>query len=587
MRRAVWSAAVAASLAAAVFLALRLDVGRALETRSHDGRPLQFVALPAPEAALETWGSGDVDAIAITPDAIVTAGGAGVLRGDTPLPGLPTRRATAVASWRGEIVTALAAGGWFRRAGDHWEEARSGYGRLEVRTLVETPAGELLIGARQGLFRIAWGSPRLERLATVPVRTIALLPGALLAGGEDGLVRIEASRVLTVQTPDPWIETVAISGDETVMLTASGLARGPLGAIRPVSGALEAASLALHEGAAYTIDGRSPVVRRLADGRTHEELLPSTPRRLLTAGGTLFADSEAGLFTRSARGWELLRARDRSLPGSAHVGALAWFRSHVVAGLFDGGLLTFGENGAWRQVPGSSAWGVNALLPAGGALYVASLRGAARLEGETLRPIEGPGAAFSLATTRDGVAIGYGKGVLLPGTHLLSAFHGLPGNQALALAAGPELFVGTPSGLGAISGSRVRWRVTAGEGKLPNPWVTALAFSGDALYVGTYGGGLVRRSVRAGKPSFAPFVETEGMKVNTGCLVEAGGRVWAGTDGGGLLRLSADRARFVPVAVVLPSPHVTALLPTPGALYIGTDEGIARLPLTTTEVASE
>jgi ligand-binding sensor domain-containing protein len=229
---------------------------------------------------------------------------------------------------------------------------------------------------------------------------------------------------------------------------------------------------------------------------------------------------------------------------------------------------------------------VNALLPAGGVLYVASLRGAARFDGQRLTPIEGPGAAFSLAATRDGVAIGYGQGVLLPGSTLLSAFHGLPGNQAVALAAGESLFVGTPSGLGAMDGRRVRWRVTSADGRLPHPWVTALAVAADGLYVGTYGGGLTRRAKANGitRPfadpaHYQPFEETADLKVNPGCLVEAGGRIYAGTDGRGLWELSADRTRFEPMRLPLPSPRVTALVADDHALWIGTDEGIARLPL--------
>ncbi len=67
--------------------------------------------------------------------------------------------------------------------------------------------------------------------------------------------------------------------------------------------------------------------------------------------------------------------------------------------------------------------------------------------------------------------------------------------------------------------------------------------------------------------------------MNTGCLVEAAGRLYLGTDGRGLWRLSADGARFEPIRAQLPSPRVTALLEGPGALYVGTDEGLARIPL--------
>jgi hypothetical protein len=342
-----------------------------------------------------------------------------------------------------------------------------------------------------------------------------------------------------------------------------------------------------HEGAfwAVTAPAAATVRRRDAGGRLSQEALPGLVRRLMTAEGTLFADTDRGLFRRATAGWTPAVARLPALPpGSSHVTALALVGPRLVAGFFDGGLavLPIGSRSLdWQPVPGSSAWGVNALLPAGGVLYVASLRGAARFDGTRLQAIEGPGAAFSLAATSEGVAIGYGQGVLLPGSRLLSAFHGLPGNQALALASGPSLFVGTPSGLGALEGRHVRWRVTSGEGRLPHSWVTALAVSGDTLFVGTYGGGVARRTAGGAGDAgrYEAFPETEGLKVNTGCLAEADGRIYAGTDGRGLLRLSLDRRRFEPLALPLPSPRVTALLPVSGALYVGTDEGLARIPL--------
>lgn len=261
-----------------------------------------------------------------------------------------------------------------------------------------------------------------------------------------------------------------------------------------------------------------------------------------------------------------------------------------MAGTFDGGLLVSdaGDPPRWRVVPGAEAWGINALLAAGGELYVASLRGAARFDGARLRPIEGPGAAFALAPTDDGVAIGYAQGVRLPGASLLSAFHGLPGNQVLALAASRELLVGTPSGLGALRGRRVAWRVAAGESKLPHPWVTALVSDDEGQLIGTYGGGLARRVpglsgvTRGGLADdarYEAFPETEGLKVSAGCLLRARGRLYAGTDGAGLWRSSADGSRFEPLSLLLPSPRVTALAASADTLFVGTDEGLVRVPL--------
>ncbi|MBK8594863.1 MAG: hypothetical protein IPN83_04615 [Holophagales bacterium] len=158
--------------------------------------------------------------------------------------------------------------------------------------------------------------------------------------------------------------------------------------------------------------------------------------------------------------------------------ALAADGSHLYLGFFDGALAVADPRGAplsAKALLSGEAWGVNAILPLGGVVYAATLRGAFRIADGKARPIEGAGAAFSLAATGSGLAIGYGQGVLLPGPRLLSAYHGLPGNQAYALAAsGEALWVGTPTGLGRVEGRRVTERVLPGEGKLPHPWVTAL-----------------------------------------------------------------------------------------------------------------
>ena len=602
-RSALLAVVLFAVLAGTVaFWSLRSSVRQALDARVPTGRPLQSVA-SVDERRLETWGDATVRAAAITTSGLLTAGGSGVREagGRDLSAGLPTLRAAALVAWRREPVVALEAGGLFRRRAGHWEEMRSGWGVLHVRALCETPSGELLLAAREGLFRAAWGATTIERLDTHPARAVAQGAGFLVAGGEDGLFRVETGRTTRVETPDPWVEAVGLLDDELVAATAAGLVHGPPGGrLEPVPGGQDVAFGTIHDGGFWGVSARplDAVLRYQPGGRLGEERLPSIVHQVMTAGGELLADTDDGLFRRDDTGWRRLAPRPAALPpGRAHVGALAWLSDRLVAGFFDGGLAiadvaSWRDTGsvakglAWRAVPGAHAWGVNALLPAGGVLYVASLRGAARFDGQRLTPIDGPGAAFSLAATREGVAIGYGQGVLLPGSTLLSAFHGLPGNQAVALAAGESLFVGTPSGLGAMDGRRVLWRVTSADGRLPHPWVTALAVAEDGLYVGTYGGGVTRRAKAdgAGRPladaaRYLPFAETADLKVNPGCLVEAGGRIYAGTDGRGLWELSPDRARFEPLRVPLPSPRVTALVADDHALWIGTDEGIARLPL--------
>jgi hypothetical protein len=571
-----------ALLAAAGFWKLGRDVERSLATLGRDERPLEFVALAVSGEPLPHWGGEEVSAVAWSESGLVAAGASGVFARPGSLDaGLPTLRASAVATWRGRLVAALAAGGFFRRVDGRWQEGRSGFGTLHVRALLETEGGELLLGAREGLFRTAWGATRLERLEGHPVRALAAGPGFVLAGGEEGLRRLAGRSAREIPTPDPWIESVAELHGRVVAVTAAGLASG-VDTLTPVPGGEATVSGVVSRDRFVALAETGDALRRFdAAGRFTEELLPASTRRLFAVGEVLVADTESGLLRRDGEGWVEALPRPPALPWpQAHVGALAWLGERLVAGRFDGGLAvaTPGTAGlGWRGVRGSATWGVNALLPAGGALYVASLRGAARFDGRVIRAIEGPGAAFSLASTPEGVVIGYAQGVLLPGQKLLSAFHGLPGNQATALAGGTSLFVGTPSGLGSIRARRVAWRVTPGEGKLPHPWVTALLEGADGLYVGTYGGGVARR-VESGR--FAFFEETRGLKVAAGAIVEAEGRLFLGTEGQGLFRLSRDGKRFERVHAALPSSHVTALLPAPGALFVGTDEGLARLPLT-------
>jgi ligand-binding sensor domain-containing protein len=584
----------ALGLGLGTYLKLRHDLGRALEGPLRTSAPLQFVPLARVSQPLTRWGGGEVEGVAFTSGALLTAGGFGVRdgKGDLGL-SLPTLRATALTSWRDHAALGLASGGLFLFREGQWEELRSGFGILHVRALLESPGGELWIGAREGLFRAAWGAASLDRVDAAPVKAITLgTGGAVIAGGEEGLRRVEGLRVAPVATPDPWIEWVGASGAELAVVTPLGLARGPAeGALAPVPGG-EDVRAAAWLGAQLFAVAQGRLLRFETGGHASEEFLTAPAGRVFASNGVLFVDTDHGLFRRGPSGWALARPRPEALPpGPSHINALAQLQSRLVVGLFNGGL-AMGEASPgqaqtvhWSSVPGSVAWGVNALLNGGGSLYVASLRGASRFDGQRLRPLDGgaAGAAFSLAPTGGGVAVGFGQGVALPNGRFLSAFHGLPGNQALALAAGEQLFVGTPTGLGAIAGNRVLWRVTVGEGKLPHPWITALHLIGDDLFIGTYGGGVARRRASQANPKgpgqFEAFPETEGFKVNTGCLVEAGGRLYLGTDGKGLFRLSADGQRFLPVRVPLPSPRITAILPGPGALYVGTDEGLARLNL--------
>ena len=166
------------------------------------------------------------------------------------------------------------------------------------------------------------------------------------------------------------------------------------------------------------------------------------------------------------------------------------------------------------------------------------------------KPIEGPGAAFSLAATPR------------RRRHRLRAGRAAArGDAAVRLPRPPGKPGAGPGRSGARSTSarrrawvpsrarRVVWRVTAGEGKLPHPWVTALRArtrTAARRHLGRRPRGAQRRrradaAARAAGPLGQSFAETEGLKISPARSASASGRAWAGTDGDGLWRRSRDR----------------------------------------------
>lgn len=602
--------AVAFALAAALAVAwlafgrLRGAVRSAADpARTEEGRarPLAFSPPARPGAALEIVSDPSVLSAAASRGLLWTGGGSGLTDGTRtydPGSGLPSLRVSAVAPWRNDLVFALEAGGWGRVTDAGLELASTGWGGLEVRALAESEAGELLVGARQGLFLAPYASGSLQRLSDDPVRAIALLPGGFAAaGGEKGLkvVALSGSGSRPVATPDPWIDSLGWDGKRLWASTPLGSCLGEIGEsprLEPHPRGDGVRNGVLFGGAWWGLADGGRIAALREGGVRSEEPSPEGIRRLLAAGGLLLGDAPSGLHRKEPGGWALLRKAPRGALPLPHVNALAVSGARIVLGFFDGGVAE-GEPGLpgapfdLRPLSGREAWGVNALWPAGDAIWAATLRGVFRLRGGRVEPVEGPGAAYSLAQTASGMALGYGQGVALPGRRLLSAFHGLPGNQAYALAParrGDALWVGTPTGLGRIENARVTARALPGEGKLPHPWVTALLDAAPGLVVATWGGGVAVRTGEGASERWSRFPETERLRVNAGAIAAGpDGRIWIGTQGEGLWRSDLALSRFERLDLPLPSRNVYSLAffpaDRPDTLFAGTDEGLVRIPV--------
>lgn len=551
---------------------------------------------------VECWGGSSVEALAFIKGELYTGGGFGIASPSGLLKGLPTLSIATLQSWRGKLVAAPSKGGLFLRQDGAWQEALCAFGTLHVRALLEGPGGELYIGAQEGLFRTLWQSNRMERLDDFPVRSLTLLEnGLVLAGGEKGLRLQEGQGPKSLPCPDPWVNWVGSHGKQILALTAKGLVGGhPDSPLKSLKQSLDIQSVIQIGAQLYFIESERLFKLDLQSLNAPRmgEIFPNAPaKKLFAHQGQLFLDTPDGLYLQQAGHMQRVRTRMSGLPGSAFVNALAPCPAFsgsaqdetgsLAIGLFDGGLLLAqpkDHSFEFQKPPSAPTWGINALQAQGRELLIASLRGAYRYDGREFKPLsEASGAAFCFCQGREGLFIGYGQGLWTAENRMISAFHGLPGNQTLALCATPDqperMFVGSPSGLGLLENGRVIWRNLPGDGSLPHPWVTNVTLHQNTLFVGTYGGGLTRATLKPGGSlgRFEHLPESAGMKINPHCLLEAGKTLYLGTDNQGLYRLNPSQNRFEPVKVQLPSPRITALMQQGQWIYIGTDEGLARI----------
>lgn len=172
----------------------------------------------------------------------------------------------------------------------------------------------------------------------------------------------------------------------------------------------------------------------------------------------------------------------------------------------------------------------------------------------------------------------------------IDVMDGLPANATSALALDQEgyLWIGTRDGLARYDGIGYRtYRYVPGdEGSLQGNYVFALwVDSKNRVWVGTEGKGLSmldtdRRAFRHYRPDTHPLITNGDVMA---VIEDRRGNIWFGTYGGGLYRIDKQGGltRFSPKPGndhSLPSENVVSLaIDEAGALWVGTDNGLARL----------
>ena len=259
-------------------------------------------------------------------------------------------------------------------------------------------------------------------------------------------------------------------------------------------------------------------------------------------------------------------------------------------GYFDRGLdLLASDNGRARHVEDEHVFCVNRIFidSKTGAVDVATANGLVRFDNS--------GSVQQILTHADGLiadhvtdVVAYRGGIALAtpagltfldsgGARSMYAFHGLVSNHVYALgASGDELMAGTLGGLSLLNKGDITANFTTTTSNLKHNWITAVVPVGLEWMVGTYGAGIFGLD-RSGR--FNSFETGSGpFEVNPNAMLATTSHVLAGTLGEGLYLYDRQSGRWSVIRDGLPSLNVTALTEANGYIYIGTDNGLVRIP---------
>lgn len=157
------------------------------------------------------------------------------------------------------------------------------------------------------------------------------------------------------------------------------------------------------------------------------------------------------------------------------------------------------------------------------------------------------------------------------------AFQGLVNNHVYTVAqTNSTLLAGTLGGVSLLKNAVVQNSFTTANSNLTQNWITASSVVGDAIFLGTYGSGVVRVDSRYSVEGYREFSKKR-VEINANAMLATPGAVYAGTAGQGLAFLPKGEQRWRFWTAGLPSTNVTALATDGGNLYIGTDNGLVRI----------
>jgi len=492
-------------------------------------------------------------------------------------------------------------GSSFRQIVAHKPEARA------ITSMLPVASGHLLFGTKKrGV--LLYDGKHIEvlhpLLDAVHVTALAGSESDLWVATLDrGVLHFHAGQIDSFSEqqglPDPQVQSLAISGDTTYVGTATGVAVFQSGRFaRVLVPGVLVTSLLVTPGVLYVGSEDQGVLPITLTGRHPNSPVGNSSqltevRQTFLSGNSVYAVARDGVFRLAphAFGWDRVLQPGSAVLSDRNISALsADSNGQLWIGYFDRGLDLLASDGRRvLHVEDEHVFCINRIFPEPktSAIDVATANGLVRLNAF--------GSEQQVLTRADGLiadhvtdVVGYRNGLALAtpagltfldgsGARSMYAFHGLVNNHVYALGVtGDELLAGTLGGLSQLNEGNVQVNYTTSNSNLKHNWITAIVRVGSEWMVGTYGAGVLGLD-SSGR--FHAFETASGrVEVNPNAMLVTADFVLAGTLGDGLYVYDRHSERWSVIHNGLPSLNVTAFAYNNGYLYIGTDNGLVRIP---------
>jgi hypothetical protein len=476
-----------------------------------------------------------------------------------------------------------------------------------ITSILPAASGHLLIGTRKRGVLVFDGKtmrPLHTTLTNVHVTALGGSESDLWVGTlNHGVLHFHAGTTSSFSEnaglPDSQVHSLAIAGNATFVGTSVGVAQFTSGQFsRVVAPGIFATSLLVSQNRLFVgTEDQGVITVELGERRSNPYTAPASQlsevRELFTSGGSVFALARGGMFRLDphAFGWKQALQPGAGLLSERNISALAIDASNRLwVGYFDHGLdIVQAGNALVKHVEDEHVFCVNRIFAdaKSGVINVATANGLVRFdragsEQQVLTRADGLIAdhVTDIAAYRDGLAVATPAGLTFldsTGASSLYAFNGIVNNHVYALGvSGDLLLAGTLGGISVLDRASVTSNYTTATSGLKHNWITAVVPVGDEWMVGTYGAGVLGLD-HAGH--FHAFdVGSALFEVNANAMLVTANYVLAGSLGKGLYLFDRTSARWSVIEAGLPSANVTALAVGNGYIYIGTDNGLVRIP---------